>query len=88
LNKLKNSIITEVKFAENKLSALQTETRSISGELKKFLNSIQRNIITKIEDNEPLKLIINESATGIIVEFKIYMQSDIVRGLEEKEPPE
>jgi hypothetical protein len=40
LNKFKNSIITEVKFVENKLSALQIETSSISGELKKSLNNV------------------------------------------------
>jgi hypothetical protein len=66
LNKVKNNIVTEVKYVENKLSALQSETSSLSGELKKSFSNAQRNIISKIEDNEPLKMVVNESAAKII----------------------
>jgi hypothetical protein len=83
LNKFKNSIITEVKFVENKVSALHSETILSSEGLKKSFNNMQHNIIAKVK---PFGIIIKESAKEIIDEFKTYIQGDVVKRFEDNEP--
>jgi hypothetical protein len=46
----------------------------IPNELKKSFNNLQQNIITRLEDRGPFKIIIEESATGMINEFNDFMQ--------------
>jgi hypothetical protein len=70
LDKVKNSINTEVRFVGHKISALQTKSDFIPSEMKKSLSNMQQNIINRIEDKEPFKIIVNDGATGIINEFR------------------
>jgi hypothetical protein len=86
LNKIKNSIITEVRFVENKITALQTKTELTPGEMKKSLKDMQLSIINKIEDVEPFKIIASDAATGIINEFREYTENNIVTKIEDREP--
>jgi hypothetical protein len=71
LNKMKNSIITEFRFMDNKI---QRNLENGQNKTEKFFNSLQQNINIKVEDREPFKIIIKESASEIINEFKEYMQ--------------
>jgi hypothetical protein len=63
-----------MKFIENRITNRQTSTDLISSELKKSLNGFQHNIITKLEDKEPFKIVIEENANEIINKFKEFVQ--------------
>jgi hypothetical protein len=79
LDKVKNSIIAEIKYIGNKLLSFNSEVRLIPEEVRKSFNTMQRNIYTKLDNFEPLKTLIEDSMNNMMNRFESYMQNDVVK---------
>jgi hypothetical protein len=74
---MKRGIITHLQRIENKIANLQSSTDKIPNELKKPFHVLEQNIRNNLEtvpNREVFQLIINDSATTVINEFKDFMQ--------------